>query len=746
MEATILRIKTKKEVEEMSLAAGYREIVNGSIYENSVFAICDYSDWEDYTIAGIGGAYVAHKFADEVDTLPEGYTEETDLDVRIGDKIILKDIECIPSELRGKKFSVTYTKFGLICIIDHIIAIPYSWVEECIPSIFTIGDIVTIDKGPSYDSRNYYYSSSLRDNYDYYFKDKEFTITRVSPTCQYVELKEGKNGNNRYKVSYAFIKDVIHQERSLSIINNIKIIEDYVKDGGFIFYISPSDKALVERLLYQMSDSFDMDYVYGASGCEYTCDNSNVKLLQDMIEDYSIITKIDDFSIEGFNYSDIDSFDIDNTKNRLFSSTDMREHIPSINDYFALDKRNLIYQFILKYYFKNIKYFKADTTIDCSHIKYLTIDNKVKYDFESNRIIYNKKSYVTRDFFKEFIKPENELFTTYRKSDVVKINKEYFVDKKIYGYNICVSAHKDSLFNVISSTRLTTIISNGYNNIEIPTYIIEETVDYEVIGDSIKKFMSDINTSDIRILGDTLFPEIVDDNEYVEYITPDRISRFNGDFWNTELRQKYGTKKRIRKVLPLMLPILTNDNIDMFLSLLSTNIEIEFLEGQEILEVFDSENLIMESTQGSSCMIDEDEDYFDIYVDNARVAVIRDNAGKILSRAICWTIEDNDGCEYDFMDRMYYSHDIFLVKMKAWARQNGYAILGENIYNTDEIEIEKEMYPITDFRIHLEVPSSEYETCPFIDSFPIGIGSYLYPRLNARAMQDTCGEYESLER
>ena len=63
MEAKILRIKTKKEVEEMSLAAGYREIVNGSIYENSVFAICDDSDWEDYTIAGTGGAYVAHKFA-----------------------------------------------------------------------------------------------------------------------------------------------------------------------------------------------------------------------------------------------------------------------------------------------------------------------------------------------------------------------------------------------------------------------------------------------------------------------------------------------------------------------------------------------------------------------------------------------------------------------------------------------------------------------------------------------------------
>ena len=37
----------------------------------------------------------------------------------------------------------------------------------------------------------------------------------------------------------------------------------------------------------------------------------------------------------------------------------------------------------------------------------------------------------------------------------------------------------------------------------------------------------------------------VDDNKKLSYITKDRLDKFNGDFWNTELRQKYAYMGRI---------------------------------------------------------------------------------------------------------------------------------------------------------------------------------------------------------
>ena len=735
MEKKIVKLKSYEEIRKIGADTGYGNIIKGYFTYDEAYCIYNYKDYDDYCLSGVCGEYVSLRFGRDYD-VPEHLREMKDMDVQVGDVVTLKNTEDVPSSIRGRKFSVSSVCMGFVGVHLSVVAVPYTWIESVLPTVVTIGDIVGIDECRENDSADSYYQ--IPANYES-LKDDVFTVTRVQPTMQYLVVKSEKLECS-YKVAFSYINNIIHCQRSQSIIDNTDIIRRHLDDDKSILFLSKGDKLIVERLVCPMDITYyDLDYTYNKGGVDRSGNYIKAEVLQNIIGDYSIIVptrKINPGAISSFSNSVFDDYD------------DYLSNIPSISSYYMPVLRSIINKYIVKYYFYHGKYYKSDDIIDFSKIPWMSIDLKLSYNYESNSITYNGVNHSVRCFIRYYKNKECNDSSVGKMNyfEIVKLKKEFFVGKKLYGLNTCINAHCDSLFMIVEVFDDFISVSDGYTSIDLPYGAVEKKINQRFLGTRLKDFMMDMDEDSFTLLSDVLYPEITEDGEYIQYISPERINRFTDeDFWNKELREKYGTKKKIRKVIVNMFHNLNTKNVDYYLSLISTELEVEFLEGNEIYEAFDSDNLVMESTQGSSCMIDECEEFFDIYRDNARIAVVRNDKGLIIARAMFWEIEDMDGTTYNFMDRVYYSHDLLLIKMKSWARKNGYALLEENTYNSRGIEINKKIYPISSFRIVLESDICDYYQYPFIDSFPVAIGRCLYPRAGARVLQDTCGSYEDIE-
>ena len=144
----------------------------------------------------------------------------------------------------------------------------------------------------------------------------------------------------------------------------------------------------------------------------------------------------------------------------------------------------------------------------------------------------------------------------------------------------------------------------------------------------------------------------------------------------------------------------------------------ELVEGEEIRFWYNDENYYeCLGTLGNSCMrYAECSDYFDIYVENAKMLITKKN-GKLTGRALVWTMPDGT----ILMDRIYtcydYLKDCFIEYAKEnqwWIRENNSMLSSgdDQWWRTPEDDYQECKSP--EFTIKLP---RRYNCYPYIDSF-----------------------------
>ena len=162
----------------------------------------------------------------------------------------------------------------------------------------------------------------------------------------------------------------------------------------------------------------------------------------------------------------------------------------------------------------------------------------------------------------------------------------------------------------------------------------------------------------------------------------------------------------------------------------------------------------MDSTLGSSCMADVDENFFDIYCDNEDVCSLvilygeegemedgKFKGKKIRGRALLWKTDQGDM----FMDRIYYNNDSDVDLFKQYAERNGWwCKRGQNsesnFYAVRGSESKSPTYTVT-------LKHANQDKYPYVDTL-----TYLNPKTGKLSnkkspidakfeLDDTDGEY-----
>lgn len=228
------------------------------------------------------------------------------------------------------------------------------------------------------------------------------------------------------------------------------------------------------------------------------------------------------------------------------------------------------------------------------------------------------------------------------------------------------------------------------------------------------------------ILPEYNYMEISEDGKFIKYIATDRLSRFDGKFWDKDLRAKFATQKKIRGVLKALFDC-NDEEMDAVIMLYgNSTIEVEVLEGADVRYVYDRANNHDSGTLGNSCMLDKPSSYFDIYEENAKVAIVKDDSGKIILRALIWELySESLKRKIKILDRIYSKNDSMVPMIKNWAMKSGmYTIVSQTHSCKTMVSPKGAELPIGDF--HVRLTRADYENFPYIDTFFYIVGNKAY--------------------
>lgn len=229
---------------------------------------------------------------------------------------------------------------------------------------------------------------------------------------------------------------------------------------------------------------------------------------------------------------------------------------------------------------------------------------------------------------------------------------------------------------------------------------------------------------------DRMYLDISTDGRNISYITKDRLDRFNGDYYNVELRRKFAVQTKparlYQHIAERTLTYVESENlISQFVEF--DDYEIKILTGDDIAKYYHEYYYhINEGTLGSSCMRDAPKALFQLYVDYCEMAVImHKSSNNIVARAIIWpnfeVVRNEDLFKgKKLMSRIYYAEEDFGQYLKSWARQNGYAVFNGG-YDADSLLLEngKEV-SINDVKPYIplgDIDYSYYNAYPYVDNF-----------------------------
>ncbi|MGL5713991.1 MAG: hypothetical protein ACRCX2_13300, partial [Paraclostridium sp.] len=135
----------------------------------------------------------------------------------------------------------------------------------------------------------------------------------------------------------------------------------------------------------------------------------------------------------------------------------------------------------------------------------------------------------------------------------------------------------------------------------------------------------------------------------------------------------------------------------------------------------------------------------DIYVDSADgIAIMKNDEGKIILRAILWTLRNVKGDEQKFMDRIYSGNTAYETKIKSWAIQNGYAYLDSQTHSKKYAMLPNgSKLQLADWFV--QTKKSHYETFPYLDTLSTFVGGMLFCRQQpVLELKATGGGYSTL--
>ena len=138
----------------------------------------------------------------------------------------------------------------------------------------------------------------------------------------------------------------------------------------------------------------------------------------------------------------------------------------------------------------------------------------------------------------------------------------------------------------------------------------------------------------------------------------------------------------------------------------------EVVDGQKIPYWYDGNRYLSAcGTLNDSCMRNVASDYFDIYVDNCEMLILKSDNNLLIGRALIWTT--NIG---KVMDRIYGSDDTIL-NFKQYATDNGISFKTNQNYSDKTLVTVKGISTNIDIYVNLKYDISKYNNFPYMDTF-----------------------------
>jgi len=190
----------------------------------------------------------------------------------------------------------------------------------------------------------------------------------------------------------------------------------------------------------------------------------------------------------------------------------------------------------------------------------------------------------------------------------------------------------------------------------------------------------------------------VERKDRLSYNVRNRIHKFEGNYFENELRESYSYMVKPVKVINRILDEngfenLTQIEIDNLLGCLNKDFLDDFKEvsGSEITKLYNKDSYYnFDGTLGNSCMrYDSCYDYFGIYEDNCEMIVLLDaKSGSVKGRALLWDVEMKINGEVKtikLMDRIYTNDHNDESKFKSYAVSKGYYFMTRQTFTHDKI-------------------------------------------------------------
>lgn len=219
------------------------------------------------------------------------------------------------------------------------------------------------------------------------------------------------------------------------------------------------------------------------------------------------------------------------------------------------------------------------------------------------------------------------------------------------------------------------------------------TIVRNLIGDEDKEMVDWIEKI---IPGDRKEVELTKMDNTLDYnITIDKDSDYYK--YNTSKSNKYQpikTSKVIKMVAP-DIPERILSKISTMISSLNDPLPVRIIEGDEIYEAYKCDNGIV-----TSCMVDLDEDIYNIYTKNPEVIkmAIAEMKGKIVARALIFINTDGEW----IMDNVYSGYDQGRISLLKWADSNVDYTIDNNRY---------------DILGHIQLKEFLFDRYPYLDNF-----------------------------
>jgi len=225
----------------------------------------------------------------------------------------------------------------------------------------------------------------------------------------------------------------------------------------------------------------------------------------------------------------------------------------------------------------------------------------------------------------------------------------------------------------------------------------------------------------------------ISDPTKLSYITDDRQDRFDGDFWDEAKRKSFAYMGKVGKVLgkinsQIKLESKEVEKLQAAIAAKSNTSNFEIVTGEDITKWYCEENYAEnQGTLSQSCMrFSSCEDYFEIYEENAKMVILKDDNNKLIGRSILWTAERENGEEIKFLDRIYGTNQT-IERFKIYAKAHKLFFKVDQSFNnrkiTNDIDVIYENLMINIGKV--------YDHYPYMDTM-----KYLDPNGNLHSIED----------